>query len=46
MWKHPAMGIYDRDYMKTPREQKRVRPAKPSLWQRVKFKLWLLFRKK
>jgi hypothetical protein len=39
------MGIYDRDYMKAnpPRKQS---PRKPSLWQRIRFHLWLLFRKK
>ena len=38
------MGIYDRDYMKAP--SARTKPRKPSLWQRIKFKLWLIFRKK
>jgi hypothetical protein len=38
------MGIYDRDYMKAP--QARPRPAKPSLWQRFRFRIWLVFKKK
>jgi len=38
------MGIYDRDYMKAPQAQSR-RP-KPTLWQRFRFWLWMLFRSK
>jgi hypothetical protein len=38
------MGIYDRDYMKAPQEQKRLRPQRASFWQRLRFKLWLLLR--
>ncbi len=40
------MGIYDRDYMKAPQEQKRLQPKSPTLWQRLRFKLWCLFRGK
>jgi len=43
-WNHPAMGIYDRDYMKAPQAQ--PRRLKPSLWQRLRFRLWLLFKGK
>ena len=38
------MGIYDRDYMKAPPEQKRLRQQPASFWQRLRFKLWLLFK--
>jgi hypothetical protein len=38
------MGIYDRDYMKAPQAQNK--PSKPSLWQRFRFRLWMLFRRK
>jgi len=40
------MGIYDRDYMKAPQEQKRLRRRQPSFWQQLRFKLWLLFKGK
>lgn len=39
------MGIYDRDYMKA-RPQRRARAPKPSLWQRIRFWLWLLWHRK
>ena len=38
------MGLYDRDYMKAPAAQHQ--PRRPTFWQKLKFKLWLLFRKK
>jgi hypothetical protein len=38
------MGIYDRDYMKAP--QARSRMTKPTPWQRFRFWLWMVFRKK
>jgi hypothetical protein len=38
------MGIYDRDYMKAPTA--RPRASKPSFWQRLRFRLWLVFKGK
>jgi hypothetical protein len=38
------MGLYDRDYMKAPQAQSR--PPKPSFWQKIRFRLWLLFKGK
>jgi hypothetical protein len=38
------MGIYDRDYMKSP--SARPKPPKPSLWQRFRFWLWIVFKNK
>lgn len=40
------MGIYDRDYMRPNDSRPNKRSRKPSLWQRIRFRLWLLFRKK
>jgi len=40
------MGIYDRDYMKAPQEQKQLRRRRPSFWQQLRFKLWLLLHRK
>lgn len=37
-----CMGIYDRDYMKAPSAQT-GRVKKPTLWQRIRFKIWLIF---
>ena len=39
------MGIYDRDYMKA-KSARSKRPQRPTLWQRIRFRIWLLFRKK
>lgn len=38
------MGLYDRDYMKAPSARRPVR--KPTWWQRLRFRIWQLFRKK
>ena len=44
LWKHPSMGIYDRDYMKAPSARPPVKKA--SLWQRFRFWLWTVFKQK
>jgi hypothetical protein len=38
------MGIYDRDYMKA--QPAGPRTSKPTFWQRLRFRLWLLFNRK
>ena len=32
--------------MRTEKRPKNKSPRKPSLWQRIRFRIWLLFRKK
>ena len=38
------MGLYDREYMRKRGKPAKTPPARASLWKRLLFRLWLVFR--